>query len=117
MTISRAAAVAACLLLAACETPPFFFGDDDAGRRSSGVWIKPGGNADLRQDDIRDCRQTAAAQVERDRRIDQDIDERGGAGASQGSEELMQAMQGHGYTQRRQRLFARCMQEKGYRRE
>lgn len=116
MRIARAA-IAACLLLSACETQPFFFGDDDAGARGSGVWIKPNASAEQRQDDMRECRQTALAQVERDRRIDEDIDERGGAGATQGTEDLLESMQSYGYTQRRDRLFESCMQEKGYRRE
>lgn len=116
MTIPRLAIVACLLLLAACESQPFNFGWDESGPRRTGVWVKQGVSADQRQQDMRECMRTAQAQVERDRRIDQDTDDQG-AGTTQGTEDLMQSMQGYGYEKRRDRLFADCMQEKGYRRE
>jgi hypothetical protein len=119
MTLLRLAVAAGLLLLAACDTDRFdFLGNGPARERAGGTWVKPDTGADRRDVDMRECRRTAAAQIERDRRIDEDTaDRNAGAGASQGTEDLMRSMEVYGYEQRRERLFARCMQGRGYRRE
>ncbi len=112
------APVVLALLLAGCETSVFNFPERSVDVYEKGVWLKEGVNEEQRRADIAECRRVAAAQVARDERIDEDI----GAsdmnrGAAQGSEELLESMQAYGYEQREQRLFIRCMQGKGYKRD
>lgn len=119
MTFVRLAVAAGLLLIAGCESDRFdFFGNDPTRTGPQGAWIKEGAGADQRAAAMRECRQNAMAQIERDRRIDEDAAGRdAGAGTAQGTEDLMQSMERYGYQQRLEVLFTRCMQGKGYRRE
>ena len=116
VVLRRLGVVAVALLLASCsETSLFNFPDRDTDTRKSGAWVKEGVTVEQRQQDIRDCYAMARAQVERDRRIDQNIDAgRSSTGSAQATENLMQSMDSYGYEQRKARLYTRCMQDKGY---
>jgi hypothetical protein len=115
-------AAALALLLAGCSGnagDPFNFGpvfSSPAGPPEQGVWLKPGASPAQRQAAIADCRSVARAQIDRDRRIDQD--QRVGSatvGVDGTGNDLNRQLRDHSQQKRQRRLFAQCMRDKGWR--
>lgn len=121
-----AASVALAFLLAGCggDGPSLFNfpGDDTMAsgpvrEPATGTWLKADVTQRQRDKDIAECRDTAAAQVARDRQIDED--RRIGQstlGDSDASQRLTMQMGAYNEEQREARLFARCLRAKGYER-
>lgn len=82
---------------------------------TSGVWLKEGVDQQQRDADIRQCREVAAAQVARDRQVDQDRSVgQQTLGSGGGGVDLTRSLDDYSREQRQARLFARCMRSKGY---
>lgn len=116
---TRAAAIVlAGGLLAGCGSDAFDFQFpwSDTGEPAEGRFEQAGVDDEDRQADRRACVESARAQVERDRRIDQST-EMGTADTTAGADpsaDLRQRMEDYGYDQRLNRLIGACMQRKGY---
>lgn len=128
MTPCRAAVLrpllAAALLLglAGCSGgagDPFNFGpvfSSPTGPSERGVWAKPGAGPSDRRAATADCRTISRAQIDRDRRIDED--RRVGSatvGIDRPGRDLNQQLRNHSQENRQRRLFLNCMRDKGWR--
>lgn len=128
MTPRRAAwsrpllAAALVLGLAGCSggaDDPFNFGpvfSSPSGPQERGVWLKQDAGPQARSAAISECRAIARAQIDRDRRIDQD--QRVGSatvGVDQPGEDLTRQLRDHSQENRQRRLFQNCMRDKGWR--
>jgi hypothetical protein len=128
MTPRRAArfrpllAAALLLGLAGCSggaDDPFNFGpvfSSPTGPQERGVWVKANAGPEARRTAISECRKIARAQIDRDRRIDQD--QRVGSatvGVDRPGEDLTRQLRDHSQGNRQRRLFQECMYDKGWR--
>lgn len=98
---------------------PFNFGpvfSSPTGPEERGVWLKQGAGPEARRSAIAECQTVARAQIDRDRRIDQD--QRVGSatvGVDQPGEALTRQMRDYSQDNRQRRLFQSCMRDKGWR--
>jgi hypothetical protein len=117
-----AASLALALALAGCgggPDDPFNFSDPFSGGPTGpdtrGVWVKPGADPDQRRAAVSECRTVASAQIDRDRKIDQDRQVGSETlGTAHARPDLNRRLRDRSQEHRRTRLFQDCMRDKGW---
>lgn len=117
----------AALVLGGCEIAAFDFpwqrdrlvsSPASAAPPSGDKWtLEENGGDEQREQDVAECHASARAQVERDMRIDDNI--QGGQGMREDAmnfQEWQSRVDAYGYRERQMRLFERCMRDRGYER-